>query len=360
MREVRIRHGRARVDRPAAAVHRVVDEVERAVTVVMPVAVEADRDVGMRRGAAVGLLPGEVIGLAHVEIEIDRVERDDRRQQRRWARAAPAAAHQVAGRDEMRADPPGERRGDTRELEVEPRVHDGRLGGVDGGLLAALVGGTLVHGFRRAELGSLELLRPPELRLGQRLLGLRGLQLCDALVEPDLERPRVDGEEQIALVHDLPVLERDRGQDAADLRPQFDAIHRGELAEKAAAGLHRPLQRQADGHLRRRGRRGGRVFASPPGALTRHSGQCCHDHGEAECAPPSRVAIASAAASGDAGAFGDVKVGQGEIVHVPDPQFVILRMVRLPRFVVGVGGEAAGRHATVGSDRLRLGAGRVP
>jgi NAD(P)-dependent dehydrogenase (short-subunit alcohol dehydrogenase family) len=39
-----------------------------------------DRDVGMRRGAAVGLLPREVIGLAHVEIEIDRVERDDRRQ----------------------------------------------------------------------------------------------------------------------------------------------------------------------------------------------------------------------------------------------------------------------------------------
>ena len=49
--EIRIGHRRARVDRPAAAVHRVVDEVERAVAVEMAVAVKADGDVGVRRGA---------------------------------------------------------------------------------------------------------------------------------------------------------------------------------------------------------------------------------------------------------------------------------------------------------------------
>ena len=54
--EVRIGHRRARMDRPAAAVHRVVDEVERAVAVEMPVAVQADGDVVVRRGAAMGLL----------------------------------------------------------------------------------------------------------------------------------------------------------------------------------------------------------------------------------------------------------------------------------------------------------------
>ena len=134
---------------------------------------------------------------------------------------------------------------------------------------AALVGGALIDGFRRAELGPLELLRPPELRLAQRFLGLRGLELRDGLIEPDLERPRVDDEEQIALVHDLPVLEFDRGQGAADLRPQLHAIHRRELAKEAAGGLHRLLQRQAHGHLRWRWRRGGGPFAGLPDTARR-------------------------------------------------------------------------------------------
>ena len=129
----------------------------------------------------------------------------------------------------MRADAPGERSGDAREFKVEPGVHDRCLGGLDGGLRAALIGGALIDRLGGAEIGPLELLRPPELCLGQRLLGLRGLQLRHALIEPDLERPRVDGEEQIALVHDLPVLEVDRGEDAADLRAQLHAIHRREL-----------------------------------------------------------------------------------------------------------------------------------
>ena len=181
---------------------------------------------------------------------------------------------------------------------------------------AALVGGALVDGFRRAEIGPLELLRPPEFRLAQRFLRLRGLQLRDGLIEPDLERPRVDDEERIALVHDLPVLEFDRGQGAADLRPQFHAVHRRELAEEAAGGLHRLLQRQAHGHLRRRGRRGGRVFAGPPDALAAHGGQHRHDADECERAPPSPAAGGGTAAVGDAGAFGDVLVGQGDVVHV--------------------------------------------
>ena len=138
------------------------------------------------------------------------------------------------------------------------------------------------------KLGPLELLRPPELRLAQRLLGLRGLELRDGLIEPDLERPRVDDEERVALVHDLPVLEVDRGQRAADLRAQFDTVHRRELAEEAAGGLHRLLQRQADGHLRRRGRRSGRVFAGPPDALAACGGQHRHDADERE--PPSSAA----------------------------------------------------------------------
>src|ERR1700761_5783538 len=90
--QVRIGHRRTGVDRPAATVYGVIDEVESAVAVEMSVAVQADGDVVVRRLAVVYLLVRQVIGLAHIEIEVDRVERDDCRQQRCWARAAPAAA----------------------------------------------------------------------------------------------------------------------------------------------------------------------------------------------------------------------------------------------------------------------------
>ena len=47
---------------------------------------------------------GEEIGLAHIEVEMDRIERDERREQ--CGRTAPstAAGDQVADGDEMRAD----------------------------------------------------------------------------------------------------------------------------------------------------------------------------------------------------------------------------------------------------------------
>ena len=173
----------------------------------------------------------------------------------------------------------------------------------------------VVDGLRGAEVGPLELLRPPKLRLAERLLGLRGLQLRDGLIELDLERPRVDDEERIALVHDLPVLEFDRGQGAADLRPQLHAVHRGELAEEAADGLHRLLQRPAHGNLGRWRRWGGRLLARAPDLLAGHGRYDRRDTEDRERAPPSPTADGRAAVIGSAGAFSDVLVAQGDVVH---------------------------------------------
>ena len=53
------------------------------------------------------------------------------------------------------------------------------------------------------------------------------------LGQPDLVGPRIDDEEQIALVDDLPVLEVYFGQRAADLGAQLDRVDRRELAEEA-------------------------------------------------------------------------------------------------------------------------------
>src|SRR5262252_7685239 len=52
-REIRVGHRGAGADRAAAAVDRIVDKVERAAAVEALVAVEADRDLVLRRAAAV-------------------------------------------------------------------------------------------------------------------------------------------------------------------------------------------------------------------------------------------------------------------------------------------------------------------
>ena len=120
----------------------------------------------------------------------------------------------------MRADPPGERGADTGEFKVELRIPDRRLGGVDRGLVRCA-------GRRRASRRFSAV--PKSVRLSccarqssaslSASLACCGLQLCDGLIEPDLERPRVDDKQRITLVHNLSVLELDRAQGAAYLGP---------------------------------------------------------------------------------------------------------------------------------------------
>src|SRR5215472_4974517 len=151
----------------------------------------------------------------------------------------------------MTADAAREGSGDVRELQVERGVPDGSLCGLDGCLVGAQVCGALVNRLRGAEAGLLELLRSPQLHLAQRFLPFRRIQLGDGLIQPDLEWPWIDDEEQVALVHDLPILEVYIGESAANLRTQFNRIHRRELAKEADGGLRRPLQRLAGRDPRR-------------------------------------------------------------------------------------------------------------
>src|SRR6516162_6854050 len=106
----------------------------------------------------------------------------------------------------MTADAAREGRRDTRKLEVERGVPDRSLCGLDGCLVGAQVCGALVNRLGGAEAGLLELLRSPQLDLAQRFLRFRRIQLSNGLSEPDLEWPWIDDEEQVALLHDLPVL----------------------------------------------------------------------------------------------------------------------------------------------------------
>ena len=141
----------------------------------------------------------------------------------------------------MGADAAGQRRRHLRELEIELGISDRRLGGLDRRGGATLVGETLIDVLNGAVLGLLQLLRAPKLRVGECRSGLCGAQLRHRLIKPDLERPRIDREQRIALFDDLPVAKADGGQLAADLGAQFNRVDRRELAEKNCCAANRGL-----------------------------------------------------------------------------------------------------------------------
>src|SRR5215470_8068512 len=91
--------------------------------------------------------------------------------------------------------------------------------------------------------------------------GVRCLQLGIGLCQPDFVGARVDGEEEIALMDDVPILEVYSGKRAADLGAQLNLLNRGKLTKKAESGINLALKRLAHDDLRkgRRGNGGGSV-----------------------------------------------------------------------------------------------------
>jgi hypothetical protein len=90
---------------------------------------------------------------------------------------------------------------------------------------------------------------------------VRCLQLGIGLCQPDFVGARVDGEEEIALMDDVPILEVYSGKRAADLGAQLNLLDRGKLTKEAQAGINLALERLAYDDLRkgRRSSRGGCV-----------------------------------------------------------------------------------------------------
>jgi hypothetical protein len=116
-----------RIDSTAA----VVDEVHGAAMREFGLVGEPHRDRigGVARGWTLALdahaRVADVVGLGAVEHEVDRIEGDDRGQQRG---AVLAAGHQIAGIDAPVRDASGDRRADLGPFEVELRGVQRRLG----------------------------------------------------------------------------------------------------------------------------------------------------------------------------------------------------------------------------------------
>ena len=131
-------------------------------------------------------------------------------------------------------------------FEIELRIVHARPGVLDRGLRGIVVVGALVDRLLGCELAALERLRPKQLVVGECHTGGRGLQRRLRPFQLDLIGPGIDDEEQVALAHDLPVL--DLGQRTAHLGPQLDPVDRRELAEETGPDIDLALQGLADGH----------------------------------------------------------------------------------------------------------------
>ena len=121
--------------------------------------------------AALRPAPSREVGLlVAVEVEVDRVERDDRRQQRRGRRPG---LHQVALGDLGAADATGDRRAHLRPLEVEPGGLHRRLGGPHRGRALGLGAGAAVELLARDRLHAHQLLGARPLRFAARSAAVR-------------------------------------------------------------------------------------------------------------------------------------------------------------------------------------------
>ena len=256
----------AAADRAGGAVDDVVDEIHLAGVheVVLVDQLERDGDAALaarhvlaRGGEA---LVAQIRRLIEGELEADRIDRHDGRQQR--GVAAGAARHQIADRDAAVADAAVDRRAQLGEfVEVKlGRLHHRLLRG-HGGFGDALGLRALVVGLFGDGLVVAQQLAAGEIGLGEGEIGARLRQIGAHLLEHDLERTAVDGEEQVALLDHLAVGEMDGREIARHPRAHLDRVDGHEAADILVLIDDGALHRLGDRHGRRR-RRGRLLLAA--------------------------------------------------------------------------------------------------
>src|SRR6516225_6908467 len=149
----------------------------------------------------------------------------------------------------------GDRRAELGEFEIERGLAHHRLACRHRGLgvtecLRALLEDLLADGPIAQQL-----LSACQVRLGENDVRFRGLEIGAGLVEGVLERPLVDGEQQVTLVHDLAVGEVDLVEVARYARAHLDDVHGDEAADIFVLVHDGALRGPSDRHLRWRQRR---------------------------------------------------------------------------------------------------------
>src|ERR1700729_1932642 len=106
---------------------------------------------------------------------------------------------------------------------------------------------------------------------------MRRLELRSRFAELDLVRRRIDLEEKIALLDNVPIFEADLSQGAADFRAQLNILHGRKLTKELNPRGENTLHR--DGHRDGR-RRGGHNLIGGRSKETRKLDDASGDHAE--------------------------------------------------------------------------------
>ena len=169
--------------------------------------------------------------------------------------AAGAAGHEIAGRHAPVADAAGDGSLELGEFEIELGLAHHRLVRCDRGLGIAGRLRALLENLLADRPVTQQLLAARQIGLGEHHIGLRQLQIRARLIKGVLERAFVDGEQEIALLHDLAVLEMHLVEVAGHARAHLDRIDRDEPADIFVLVDDGALDGLGDRH-RRRWRRG--------------------------------------------------------------------------------------------------------
>src|SRR5712671_508312 len=260
----------------AATVDLVVQKVQFAGAAPSLLTIQADLNNGLciRSLAGARMPVRNVICLAHIEVEVDRIERDNGSKSRGIGRAS---ADQTTDGNAAHARAAVKRRDDAGKFQIKLRGPDGRFGRLDSRRSSTLDLCALIQKLVGCKLLSVQPSGARDLLICQLQSGSGRLTLRGRLLQLDFIWTRVDDKEQIALADNLAILEMDFAQVAADLSAQSDLIHSGKLSRKLGSVRDVFPKRERHGYDRRRRRNGSafghrRMRAKTPDAGAREYG----------------------------------------------------------------------------------------
>ena len=220
--------GEARLGLDGAGLHvdLVVERHEDAVVELLRARAVERGDGELGAGGDARLHLGNAV-LRHRERDVDRRQLGDH-----GDAVGIAGADVVAGVDGAQADAAGDRRDDAAVAEVQARRV--LVGAVDDQRALELLDQRRLGVDVLARDRVLAEQRLVALQLDPRAVELRlvALARADRLLQRDLERARIDRDEQLALLDDLPFAEQHLGDHARDLRPHGHRDDRRDRAER--------------------------------------------------------------------------------------------------------------------------------
>ncbi len=147
----------------------------------------------------------------------------------------------------MVADPSRDRRGYAAEFKIELSLTDRGVSVIQRGHRCLHLLDALLVGARRQRVVLPQCGPSRDIARGIFELCCRGVPLRFGLLQRNFVGTRIDDKQEIALVDDLPVLEVQFGQEAADTSTDFDIVLRSELTGIFKPLRNVPLERLADG-----------------------------------------------------------------------------------------------------------------